>query len=529
METPLLATEGDISAPSLSSGPELIVESEFARLIAQSGNPLQDLSDRFFSQARPPLHPSNLATRGPLVVITAGSLSLLHLGFIWGSYLSDVWSETHLTISIRWQQTLMPILGVLTDTLIRASSLASLLQDLDVSGSYTLMVLLWIVSLILPCAFMILSPSWVLNDLAHPIKMENRVRAFFNSRTLLELTMRFSFLVLFVFLMLNLSTSFIEFHWTDTDVFIQNKIVGGLAAYTFGIASAVTMIVILRSPLPPSSNVRVLRTEVAPAAATPPPVRKPPPSAFRHYYRNAHEDAEDETMPVLEDSPSRRQDIPSEPSTPELIEESDIPTPPSRPPEKIPICYRLIIFQLGLITVALWLPSLYLPIFRFDYSGFAATFMSAPSVKVFLWQLPILVWKHGKQAGTTPLILAVIASILVLTLIALPMLGTCLGVFVWIGEGDWVIKTRQWLYCIQPACTGLVLSTALLSLVHSINPLSNMLLDGSGVCEKFAQALGDDCSIVTASLPRGAWFFLVHSISLEAFVCLTLWYGGVGS
>ena len=63
-----------------------------------------------------------------------------------------------------------------------------------------------------------------------------------------------SLIMCMIFILVDLGTSFIELHWTDTTVQVKNKILGGLAAYVVGITSAQLTISTLRSPPPAMAN-----------------------------------------------------------------------------------------------------------------------------------------------------------------------------------------------------------------------------------------------------------------------------------
>lgn len=580
METPLLASEdGDdlFAPPSLSSGPASMLaeadggDTEFSRLIAQRSilnssalNPFQALANRFEHFGGSSSSPSagtgtaaaaangNMIQRGPCVIITASTLSLLHMGFIWGSYMSDVWSETHVTIAVSLQkflskaENLNSLHDLMTDSVVRSMSLPSLIEDLNSSKNYVLMAIVWAVSLLLPCAFMILSPSWILTDHKFPIDMEKRILRRSNARNMLEVSMRFAFAIMYVFVIIDLASSFVEFHWTNSTVHVRNRALGGLACYVVGIASAVGTIMVLRSRPPSSPTARPVVSTLesrgtsvdvaAPVATRLPSLRSPPPQAFRFPWgprmdssSDVNEDEEEEvSMSVLEEPPvvpsTARNEVipPSGISTPDTVGVDADGIRRSSSQRRVSFCHKALVFQLGLLAVALWIPSLHLPLVRFEYSGLAKDVMTMSSRTIFLWQIPGIIWTQGVEAQTTYGIVGVFSSVIALSLFIIPLLATFLGILVWIADEEWAVKSRFWLYGIQPGMGGIVLVVTLLSTLQAVQSLSTFSMDGSSLCEKFAKLVGDDCLVLSGHLMPGAWFYVVHSLLLEIFVSLTL-------
>jgi hypothetical protein len=450
----------------------------------------------------------------------------------------DSWSDTHLTIVIAWQKQYLPGLDGLTDTVLRSTNLASLLQDLATAQQYLLLAALWCFSLLLPCAFCILSPTWIVGDyndnyqqLQQSVSLEQRMQdnmRTWSARELFEVTFRFTFLLLFVLSLLDLSTA-IELHWTDTVLDVRSRALGGLASYVTAMASAIGVIFVLRFQQGTRCSFTTTTTTSTGSegdlrqkrqAAT---IRSPPPQAFQHPWR-----LDGPSMSVLEEAPEpgphvyRR--IPDASSTPELIEENTSSTMTPTRPSKLSFGKKVLVFQVGLLTTVLWIPSLYLPLFRVSYGGLAREFMAVSSLKVFLWQIPTLLWTQGVLAGTPIWILLGVGFVVMTVVIALPVVATCLGISTWLGETRLSYRSRSWLYCIHPALCGLVFCVALIATVPALQPLGNLLLDedGTGICDKFQKVVGEPCLNLTGRLLSGAWFFLVQSIVLEMFVVMTL-------
>jgi len=529
MRTPLLQSDEDMSPPWLSSGPVVVEESEFSRLISQSSN----LNNN--NNTAPFLDPFAVTTANDAtaalqhlqqsvsVTVAAGTLCIMHAAFVWGSFLSDVWTETHLVMAVGWQQTYLPMLDDLTDTTIRSTNLASLLQDLAVTQQYVLLALLWVSSLLLPCCFMILSPTWIVSDYNQnhaSMPIIQRMRTW-QARGTVETIVRWALLILFVLMLLDLTTAVVELHWTDTVLQVRNRAVGGLSAYVSGIASALAAILVLRSPRKAVKNGSKSTARAAAVAA----IRSPSPTAFQHPWRLV----EEPSMTVLEEGPTvpaagPKRHYASEVSTPELIQEtaSVVAAVIHHEPVKLTFRHRVLVFQFCLLAAVFWIPSLYLPLFRVSYGGVAGDLMTAQSRSLFLWQIPALLWAQGIQAATARWMLLGIGFVSMNVVLVLPVVAFCLGITTWLGEADMSRRSQHWLYCIHPALGGLVFALALIATVPSLEPLGNLWLDSSTVCDQFRQATGEPCLTITGKLLPGAWFFLAQSIVLDIFAVLTL-------
>jgi hypothetical protein len=312
-------------------------------------------------------------------------------------------------------------------------------------------------------------------------------------------------------------------HWTETVVNVNNRALGGLAAYVTAMASAVGVILVLRSPGKGGGSFTTVGSGDFPGQRPAATIRSPPPQAFQHPWRLV----DGPSMSVLEEEPEPRPNaqrrVPDASSTPELVEETASVMTPTRP-TKLSFGRKVLVFQIGLLTAVMWIPSLYLPLFRISYAGLAREFMTVSSLKVFLWQIPALLWTQGVQAGTARWILLGVGFVLISVVIVLPVVATCLGISTWLGENALSYRSRSWLYCIHPALGGLVFALALIATISALHPLGNLLLDedGTGICVKFQQVVGEPCLTLTGTLLPGAWFFLIQSIVLEMFVAVTL-------
>ena len=166
METPLLASQDVIdSEPLLSSGPYIEAEddpSPLERIISESAGTTQLVVLRLDRPAptllRPTLERSNDVRF--LVSILAGSFWLLHCSLVWGSYVTNSWSDTHLRVSVDWS--FFPNSGV--DLVLRSMNLASIFVMLKTAQDELLIWLVFLSALVVPCLMTLLFPMWICND-----------------------------------------------------------------------------------------------------------------------------------------------------------------------------------------------------------------------------------------------------------------------------------------------------------------------------------------------------------------------------
>lgn len=498
-------------------------ESEFSRLIALSATPLQALAARFdplvLRRPTPGDHTVDAALWRSKILIVSSALAILHIAFVWTSYLTDTWTTTHLLVDVDWQHEYLPELDAWSDSIVMESSLASLIQALDSACSYVLMVILWIVGLLLPCAMMMTSPFWILNDFG---KDATRRSSSTRGRLVLELAYRGTLLIIYVLALLALASA-VDVRWTSTAIRLRSQADAGLAAFGTGIVAGLLTIVALRwPPLDVADDIEATPSTELGATAW---VRSPPPAAFRHAW---HNDDDEVPMTVLEESPlhtppsSPRRD---DPPTPELIDEDDEHVLPAAaaPTPTLPAtyCHKVCAFQLALAAVVLWMPAMSLPMIQFEYGGLAATFMTDAQPTWHLWQLPTALWRQGVEASTPKYILLLVGSIVVGSAFVAPMGATWCAIVAWMGDAAEVHRHR--LYAIQPVMGGLVFCAALLLTTPSIQALTGeWIASDSSVCEKFASAVGEECLSISARLLPGAWFYLAQSIVLEVLVWFTL-------
>lgn len=567
METSLLAPSGDLSVPFLSSGPPIEEESEFSRIMALQNHDEhildfqrlipEDLISLNYEDGRRSRIVVDDKPRGPHMTAIAGTLCLVHLGLVWGSYSADAWCQMHVSISIGWQMDYLPFLDQMTDQVIRTISLASLLQDLDECHSYALLGLFWISALLIPCLFMVLSPTLVVGDYIRPLELQKR-RVNMDKRTCFELVARFSWFPIFAVCLISLSTSLLYMEWTQTAIHVGQQIKNPFTAYVIGTGCGVAMLALLRAPR--HENFRIVSEEdvmeIEFSPSTPATVRSPPPQAFRHLWQEAahgenqreekdddHDDDDDDVpiMTVLEEDVMRPPPPRTPPgprplrsdrefgraarrnnsqSTPELVEEND-ETSSSPHPQSLTYWNKFTVFQTGLLSVVLWIPTMYLPVLHLSYTGVAADLTKQQSFRLYFWDIPGYIWSQGLEFGTPLWIVILLALFLSVTLFFLPMMATFQGILAWIGEGAWRTRSYVWLYTIHPCLGGIVFSVALLATIPSLSPLSLLMLDEhkTGICHGI---VGDPCLEARGQLLSGGFFYIVQAWCLEVFVTLSL-------
>jgi hypothetical protein len=470
------------------------------------------------------------------VTAVAGTLCVLHLGLVWGSYTAKAWAETHVRVMVAWQAAYLPFLDDMTNQVVRTTSLASFLQDLDGCHAYTLLVLLWFTALVLPCLCMVIAPTLVVGDYIHPFSSQKR-RIHWDGRTFVELATRFAWLSVYSLSLVSLATSFVELEWTGTQIYAGQQAKAPMAAYVVGTTCAVGLLALLRAPRTESLKiVSALEHEIEFSPLTPPPVRSPPPQAFQHPWQleESFNNEEEPLMTVLEhdalapSSPPRPprtfptlrsppQTPVADDATPDLIDEEE--RPPLAP--RLTWWNKFVAFQVGLVSVILWIPSFYLPMLHFSYSGMVADLLQQPSLRLYLWEVPGVLWDEGRQFETPLWILLLVGLFSIATVLVLPLLATFMGVLAWLGEGAWADKSYVWLYTLHPSLGGVVFALAMLTTMSVLQPLSSLLFDEQ-TFDACHGVTGSPCLVVRGQLLSGAFFYLVQAIFLEIFVLCTL-------
>jgi hypothetical protein len=535
--------EHDINTTSLLGSHDDIANPEdihdFARLLSivhpdettptppfRSRRALENRSRPLTSLAQPSSSLDNSRCSPAFVTVAAGACSILHLVFVWASFVATNWSETSLSVELPFlPSTLVPV---------SSTSLSTLIQSFVQTNQIGLSVLIWITSLLVPCLVMALTPSWTVQVYsASKSTPANLMQEEHWIRDILHLTVRWSLTVVYIMGFILLSSQFVTLEWTNTFVSVQNKMDIGLASFTVGISFALIAIGVLRLH---SAGNRL--DDSHPRIEAEIVVREPDrPTPTGLYSEDGEATA---TMRILEDDPMLT-------SEPMQVHGNDMPrngaaveTLPTRsrltPDAKLPnFCETLLVFQLGLVAILAWVPAITLPAVQFEVSGFASEFIAGNSTKyISLCQVPFVLYRDSIAARTQPWIIWLMGSLVLSWTVLCPILAAFLSISTWMLPPDsspsparWSRSScRAWLYAIQPAASGIVQALALFIAVQGIEPWSDIVFNSvagnDNMCAQFESLVGETCLSIRGRPMIGAWFYVVHACLLEVFIALTL-------
>jgi hypothetical protein len=497
------------------------------------------------------------------VLIVAGTLSVLHAAFVWASFVAERWSDAVLCVTVplfRAAETPQRIA-------LLSTSLAAVLQQL--SQFWCLALFLWTTSLLVPCLFMILSPSWIgfgflgqpfsrsperaTGSIHNPRYWAAGSGAVPNVRSVLEMSLRWALFVVYWLVFVALACQYIEMEWEpDTKLALHNRLAPASASFAVGIACAIIVIVLLRWQSTFSSMRDALFADefadddaLAPIPEIPPqrPVlRTPPRSAFQHSLGLLEEDEEVFSPPrmrILEEegivgagneAPTRGanedpvpdvEDAPAE-TTPTPLDEDH--------PSNTSFLQILLVFQAGLMSILCWIPALALPALQFEFDGVAANLMKQTTRTLYLYDVPGLLLRDAAAAQSPPWIVPVLALVLLAATVGGPAAATYFSIATWMSTDHPPSRvrstSRNYLRAVHPAMGGIVSVCAMVAMVVVLEPWStNVFNSGTseqGICEILKVATGQPCLIVRGSLMKGGYFFVGQAILLELLVILTL-------
>ena len=459
MDPPLLASDDDGTTPLLSSSPHEEEENESSQMMA-------------LLMQRPEIEPTPLAVvqsrpEFSIITVLAATLALLQCGLVWGAYLANSWSDTHLLTSIDWQQKYLPFLDDYTDVVIQTIDLASIVSILRASHQYVLFAAVTVTAVGIPC----------ISIITNPMRVTQHYYKTYIGASYMDLVLRFSLVIIHLLVLLDLATN-ITLEWTDTAMRVQNCMRGAMFSYLVGMTAAIGVQVVLRC----SNNQQEERRVVQ---------RIPPAAAFRHA-----------SWPVEQ-------------------YDDDISEAAPSPVRQVDSWYSCFSWQLGLATGVLWLPSFSLPLLHISYHGLAAEFLTLTQREVYLWQVPRLLW-HPCHDNKWMVVLCEV--ILILQIIVVPIVGLLCGLAL-LHSSSFLqkFKYRKWLLCLHPMMNGITLAITVVLFAPALESMTNYLLkDSSGLCEKFDKTLGEPCLTVSGGILPGAWFFLIQSALMEMFCAMLL-------
>jgi len=463
MDPPLVVSDDDAGTPLLLSGPMVDEENESSQMMA-------------LLMQRPEIEPSSgteaLRTQQQqpefsLVTVAAATLALLSSGLVWGSYLSDSWSDTHLLTSIGWQEKYLPFLDDYTDAIIQTVDLGSIVSILRASKEFVLLAVVAITAVGIPC----------LSIIINPMAVTKQYYKTYMGASYWDLVLRFSLVIIHLLVILDLATG-VTLELTDTAFRVQNCMRGSMLCYLLGMTAAIGVVSVLRYGQVEAKQPQTL-------------TRIPPAAAFRHPWPNivveAYDDDESEASSASQGS-------------------------------KWYLCFT---WQLGLAAGVLFLPSFSLPLLRISYKGLAAEFIYTTSREIYLWQLPQLLWRPCKD---NEWMVVVCELILIFQAVVIPLVGLLCGLVMLRASPLSKQDCRRWLSCLHPAMNGITFALTVVLFAPGLESMTSYLLneDSSGFCEKFDRTLGEPCLTVSGSSLPGAWFFMLQSVLLEVFCVMAL-------
>ena len=497
---------GGVSAVEESPLERLIAQSTLAQAVAAS-TPffIDDPQSGPRLNSRAPREPSPAEIyRVSVTTLVAGTFCLLHICLVWSSFFSRAWFETHLTVSVGAGTPFK----FTTDQVLQRTTLASLLSLLLEKGQEWPATVLVVTCLISPCLCMILCTSWTCGDYQNGLKpTTSRIVSHtdllgFNPRLLVEqLLIRVGFLVFFLLAILDIGTSSMVMENSNSQFLLTNRSLGGLVCYVLGTSSALAVVVVLRfasqEPFEASGN-RIESTSPRQELVH---IGASPDHAFSELRQPllTMEDVEGMTRLPLGESERRC---------------------------GVAQWKRLLAYEFGVLSVALWLPASLLPLFRINFDGLVANFMEEKGYEISFYQIPATLLQRGNAAGTPQWITLALGAVLVSLVYIVPLAATSIAVGAWRSPDH---SKAAWFYkgilrYLQPCLCGVIFSAALSCAIPAFEPLVDGILDAetAGFCKQFSDMTDVMCLVVEGQPRIGHWFLLAQSISLEVFLLLTL-------
>lgn len=510
-------------------------QSPLERLIAQSTSE-QAAAAPFFiedptttsSLQRDLMEPvsSSFLLHTTFVTLGAGTLCLLQICLVWASFLSSAWFETHLKITVGGSSLLSSTnnLEFSTDQTLQKTTLASLLSMLLGADQDWPAMILVLTCLICPCLCMLLCPLWTYGDYQAAIVGHTQSRTMaadllgFNPRVLVEHFMvRICFLAFFMLAILDVGTSSVSLENNHSEFLVTNRTRGGIVCYTLGMACALCVVVLLRvvsqEAYQPPANESSSANPSTPRYTRQEHPRAPPDRAFQELQRPLLLlDAEEGEQPVERSGVAPRV---SHASPSFVVADPDMAS-----------WKRFVIYELMILTVVLWIPALFLPLFRITFDGLVASFMEEVSFEVGFFQVPGVLAQRGFAAGTDQWMLLSLGIVLLSLVYVFPMIAAAAAVSAWRSPNH---SKAVWFYkavlrCLQPCLCGVIFSASLFLAVPAFEPLGDYLLDTqtSGFCQRFQDITDTSCLVILGQHSLGNWFLLAQSLSLEILAVLTI-------
>lgn len=474
MNTPLLVS--DEVPPSLSGGgTDPDANSQLTLMLREASSPpsnatllRNDLAQSLRRTTR--RQRAELATVS-FVTMLAGSMIMIQIGLLWGSFLSTSWLQVHVVATqISW-------LTPPVNTMLKNLDLGEMVNIFVQTKQTAAVAVLAMTTILVPCLTMITQPLTILER--HSAVLLNQD---YEAKSMVNFWIRFGFLAVFCVIILDICISHVQINWIDSQVMVQNRIGPGLLSYSVGLSIAMAVAMVLRL-----AYVKV--------------IAEPTPTVV--------EAVEEGYMRVLEEEEDNEDASPNEDTNVGEVAEQRQPQPTS----SCYCSYRLMIFECAVLSLIFGVASFLLPLFFVSYEGFAAAFLSDTKVKIGL--IDLVQVEQGNSTWTAFFFQIVV----VLQVICFPVLAIIIATITAFGTH------KRWLGAIHPGINGLTLCAAILIIIPSLEPVGNYVLNEqtSGLCNSSDVATDDSCLTMVGSIGIGTWCFLAHAIFLELFVLLISW------
>eukprot|EP00549_Striatella_unipunctata_P025821 CAMPEP_0118673002 /NCGR_PEP_ID=MMETSP0800-20121206/78_1 /TAXON_ID=210618 ORGANISM="Striatella unipunctata, Strain CCMP2910" /NCGR_SAMPLE_ID=MMETSP0800 /ASSEMBLY_ACC=CAM_ASM_000638 /LENGTH=318 /DNA_ID=CAMNT_0006568013 /DNA_START=151 /DNA_END=1107 /DNA_ORIENTATION=- len=312
--------------------------------------------------------------------------------------------------------------------------------------------------------------------------------------------------IVFIFTVLELATTLdLYLPASELSICLQTRAGGGLVVYAMGTTFGLTGLVLMKWILLRSKG----ENEAFSFGAFAP--RSPPLIAFQHKELGAPQaNAEVELQePLLH-----------RPTTNEVDETETSPIVRSLEPTKLE---QIVAFESGLLSCLLLIPTLVLPIMRFEYGGVGSVYFSKQNLEYYWWQIPQEFWANGRKSETPLWMVVVLTVILVWHAFILPIVGLIIAVMAQLTP--LYEKSRRPLIVslqhIYPMSNGFMFALAVIGTLYTVPSVAGVLARNR-LCSELMDTIGNTCLTVDTQVLPGTWSYLFHSLFLEIFVYVTM-------
>mmetsp|Transcript_25391 Transcript_25391/g.69966 ORF Transcript_25391/g.69966 Transcript_25391/m.69966 type:complete len:429 (-) Transcript_25391:223-1509(-) len=414
-------------------------------------------------------------------------------------------------------------------------------------------IALILTSLVMPCLCIICGAAWTVEDRKEQKKrmqveavdaavgstasrMRRRLQrnnhrsySWLSPRVIVEYVARIGISIVFVVCTLLIGTSPLVIEYEDSGFIVANQIKGGMAAYALGLNCGLFVLVLLRLG---KTNVHGI-CEPAHEACYEGNLQRSrnfecswevhsnelftglgPRARNTQQHNTSHNEVAEMEAPLLQNEWWNK----SPTSTGSPAEKMSVQT------KRIPLWKRVVLYELALFSTLLWLPALFLPLFRLEYGGIASDFMPEVSLSFRLKDIPAEIWERGTSTGTSRLMLWMIENNFVLLVLVCPVLANMAAIGSWVCDAPFRTCCRNILWMMQPCLGTIVFGVAVLVSVPAFETIPEVVIRkfAADICDKFELVTSDTCFSINAEPSLGLWFLLGQALALELFVLVTL-------